>query len=315
MNSCCSLHFPRVAYEGGQRWLWNPITKKRLANRPEERVRLRMIDYLTLEAQIPAGRISQELTLLSNELGDKDRGMRADIVVYGGDMEPETLIECKSATVSLSKDSAVQISRYNEHVGARHLWLSNGHSDAIFTFENGELKRRRKPIYPSAMSVEDLRRETSYWVERGFIGRALDPNAQQWLTQVLQEFWDPSHEWAYGYVDLARSDMGVHASHYYQSIPLDDETDVALAFVSPNPEETLLVAILNQSQQTVAVFVTDLQDLWTAQPENTTIYTTQSQERASLLKHVPLKTDEINPMVISNLAGFYESWFRQLYLL
>ena len=315
MNSCCSLHFPRVVFEGGQRWLWNPITKKRLANRPEERVRLRMIDYLTLEAQIPAGRISQELTLLSNELGDKDRGMRADIVVYGGDMEPETLIECKSATVSLSKDAAIQISRYNKHVGARHLWLSNGHSDAIFTFENGELKQRRKPIYPSAYSVQELRSTPQYWIDRGFIATSLEEGATEWLTQVLQEFWDPSLEWGYGYVELSRADMGVHASHYYQSIPLDDDTDVALSIMSPNPKETVLVAILNQSQQTVAVFVTDLGALWDGESENTTIYTTHSQERASLLKHVPLKTDEINPMVISNLAGFYESWFRQLYLL
>jgi len=70
--------------------LWSPIQKQWVKNRPEERIRLRLIEYFLYECGISRNYIATEVPL---ELQKATRG-RADIVCFDSNHQPPCLIEC-----------------------------------------------------------------------------------------------------------------------------------------------------------------------------------------------------------------------------
>src|SRR5690625_7813436 len=89
MKSGAVTHFPQVVTRRGRKSLWNPVFRKPLVNRPEERVRLRIIDYLTYACGWLLSRISVALSLgLSHQAGQQ----RADILCYRREFQPRILI-------------------------------------------------------------------------------------------------------------------------------------------------------------------------------------------------------------------------------
>jgi hypothetical protein len=318
MDALCSRHFPRIVFREGARLLWNPVTRQAAVNRPEERVRLQMVDYLLLEAGISKNRISTEHALGRGGASDTDEEgrRRTDIVVFAEDLSQgavaDTLVECKSRSVAISDAAAVQIARYNQTVGARRLWLCNGLADHWFNLDEGGVHQSDTPPHPAVADLEEIRRTPGYWVERGFIADKSPEEVRTWLENVLIPFWEEDSEWKSGYLDLSRNQWDTRMSHYYRLIHVDDDTDIALGFVAPSPDQTWLIALMNKSQSNAGMIATCLEDLARGEKDNTFIHTINDKRTADLGDHIPLQPFRVNPMIIHNLPGFYGSWFRQI---
>ena len=51
---------------------------------------------------------------------------RADVVVFGPDMKPWIVVECKAPTVPLDEGVVAQVVRYNSVLGAPYVVVTNG---------------------------------------------------------------------------------------------------------------------------------------------------------------------------------------------
>jgi type I site-specific restriction-modification system R (restriction) subunit len=101
--------------------VYDPIRKKYLLATPEEWVRQLFISFLVSEKNIPLNKIAVEKQLVINSMQ-----RRFDIVVYGENFVPLTIIECKSPKVSISDDTFRQASAYNLELRAPFLIVTNG---------------------------------------------------------------------------------------------------------------------------------------------------------------------------------------------
>jgi len=110
VHSRSLTHYPINVYRDGEKRLRNPINKAHFKNLPEERVRLKTIEFLRHELNWSLTKISAETAV---DLDHKDHKSRADIICYDDDFKPKLLIECKAEQISLDDAVALQISRYN----------------------------------------------------------------------------------------------------------------------------------------------------------------------------------------------------------
>lgn len=101
--------------------VFDPVRRKFLVATPEEWVRQLFISFLVNEKNIPLSKIAVEKQLLINNMQK-----RFDIVVYGDDFSPLTIIECKSPKISISDDTFRQASLYNLELRAPFLIVTNG---------------------------------------------------------------------------------------------------------------------------------------------------------------------------------------------
>ena len=143
--------------------------------RPEEQVRLRVIEWLREECGIPVHRISSEL-LVKPRLKSSNAHKRADILAYCSDLKPFLLVECKAEDVKLNDNTALQAATYNEDIRAPFVMLTNGKEDYCFEVVAGSSIRRVSPRQfttetPDKPAVKP-RRDLEYWHKRGFAGSA-----------------------------------------------------------------------------------------------------------------------------------------------
>lgn len=307
-ESVCTSHFPVFRFGPDGKKLWDPVSRKERVNRPEERVRLRMVDYLTLQAGVSRNRIA-----LETPLRKQDHPLRrGDLLVYDSAFEPDLLIECKAASVPLDEKAAVQIARYNERVGARRLCLTNGVADMTYRVEPSGPVLLGDPPYPEQTSLRSIRSAPGYWVERGFIGAKTPLRARDWIRSVLDSFWEPGQGWSSGYFDLSGNPWKLDLSHYHRIEHLGEQGDLLLGILSPDSVTTWLVAIVGKSQSYAAMMITDLARLAEGGSDDTTLFTINEQRTLRLGGHVPLSPSNSNPMIVHNLPGFYGSWFNVL---
>lgn len=307
-DSVCTGHFPVFRFGPEGKRLWDPVTRKERVNRPEERVRLRMVEYLTGQAGLSRNRIALETPLRTPDQPLR----RGDLLVYDAAYEPDLLIECKAASVPIDEKAAVQITRYNERVGARRLCLTNGVTDLAYRVEPQGPVPHTDPLFPEAASLESLRSAPDYWIERGFIGRGSSPRTREWVAGVLQILWEPGHGWPSGYFDLSGNPWKLDLSHYHRIEHLGEEGDLLLGILSPDAKATWLVAIVGKSQSYAAMMITDLDKLVDGRRDDTTLFTINERRTIHLRDHVPLTPSSANPMLVHNLPGFYGSWFKVL---
>lgn len=107
-------------HEGKLR-LYDIIRKKYVAATPEEWVRQLFIQYLINEKNISKNSISIEKQLIINE-----KIKRFDIVIFGKNNFPKTIIECKSSKIALTNDVFQQAAIYNLALKAPFLIITNG---------------------------------------------------------------------------------------------------------------------------------------------------------------------------------------------
>lgn len=171
MASLIAHHFPIVRPRDAEKAWFNPVQKIRAADRPEERVRLRMVEFLLREAGFSPNRITTELPIKANR---DQTALRADILCFDAFLRPLLLIECKAESIRLDEKVAMQAAKYNSTVKAPYVMVTNGVRDLLFCIrEDGsvEFVDDFRVVFPA--SAESTR-TIEYWQERGFWGGVWD---------------------------------------------------------------------------------------------------------------------------------------------
>jgi len=272
MPSIADGQFPRFVWRDGKRRLWNPIYRKALVNRPEERVRLRIIEYL-LDTGWSKYRISTE-----EKLGDEPTRspLRTDIICYSGSFDPEILIECKAEEVNISEEAALQTARYNRTVGAPYLLLTNGRRDFWYQIEEDTVSSLARPPDRLDKESKKIDRSFRYWSERGFAGKQAGPGLREWLESALSNFWTgPGIETRY--LEFDSRPTGIPLSHYYGIRKFQHE-QLAVSFISTPAGDSNLYAVLNRDGQNTGLIEIHLDQLEERTGDSGLIFTERKQE-------------------------------------
>lgn len=111
----------RLRNTGTKPEVWDMLRRKWLVLTPEEWVRQHFIRFLTETRGIDPFRIVQE-----QQLCIEGFSLRADIVVYSRQAEPQLIVECKAAGVALTQEVFNQVAHYNIQLGVPYLVVTNG---------------------------------------------------------------------------------------------------------------------------------------------------------------------------------------------
>lgn len=120
----------------GRTEVFDPIRKKWLVLTPEERVRQQLILFLLNIKKTPISHLSVEKAITVNGMTK-----RYDLVVFGEDLKPQMVIECKAPEVEITQAVIEQAGRYNKTLRAPILGVTNGSTHYFFTidFETEEI--------------------------------------------------------------------------------------------------------------------------------------------------------------------------------
>lgn len=97
------------------------VRKKHLVLTPEEWVRQNLISYLNLDLGYPVS-----LMKIEKQVKGGNRIKRADLVICDSNGKANMLVECKSPSEKLNRETFFQVGRYNRHISASLLLISNG---------------------------------------------------------------------------------------------------------------------------------------------------------------------------------------------
>lgn len=228
--------------------LWNPIKRKALLFRPEELVRMRVIEYLLLETRISASRIAVEAPVPARH----SRG-RTDVVCYDAGFRPWILIECKAESVPPGQAAALQAAVYNRHVKAPYILLTNGYQDALYD-TRGELTPIPTESYPREIRKYKpfVSLNPEYWKGRGFLAGNLtgyDSGLSSFLAMLFH-----SGNLAYDYMSLSFPYDSMPLHHYYAMVeaPGPEKTVLALTMMALNRQDTLFCLFANREGNNIS---------------------------------------------------------------
>lgn len=266
MQSIAQFTYPQIVWKNGEKLLWNPIHRKALKNRPEERVRLRLIESL-IQAGWSKHRISTEESI--GTLGSS--AMRTDIICYNQQFKPVILIECKAEHIPISSGTAEQVARYNQKVGAPFLMMTNGVFDFWYQFEDDKVKSLKE--IPSILS-DSINQNYLFdaWCKRGFAGSKAAPLLRKWVEQFLPKIWHGADHKSIQYLKFNQELTDLNLNHYYHIKSFSKTRKIALTTVDTPFGGTRLIAILNKDQENKAVLEVNLDLLFDAQNGNTSLY-------------------------------------------
>lgn len=310
MDSIARNQFPQVVWRKGEKLLWNPIHRKVLKNRPEERVRLRVIEYL-LQAGWSKHRISTEESVSSQSEGE----LRTDIICYNQEFDPRILVECKAENIPISNKTGQQIARYNQNVQAPWLLMTNGLQDFWYRIdiENKDVTPTVAP--PEALGKVDADPDElnfEYWKKRGFAGEKALPALRKWLNPLLASFPSDEENTGVRYLRFKNSPTDLDISHYYRISPFEGDK-TALSFLSTAFGGTRLLAILNQAGENRAVAEINLDLLLEGEKPNTSTYSREGMQNFDISQHAKPFSDlsaqtNINDITLS-LHRFFNEHF------
>lgn len=117
--------------------VFDPLRRKEVELTPEERVRQAVILWLRDSCGIPFVRMMSEVPFEYNGLQ-----YRADIIVYGRDLSPEILVECKAPSVRIDQPVIEQVVRYTRVLKVKKIVVTNGTTTFFFEQDgNGYVRR------------------------------------------------------------------------------------------------------------------------------------------------------------------------------
>ncbi len=308
MKSVTQNHFPQVVFRNGKKMLWNPIERKPLVNRPEERVRLRLAEYLVLEAEWSKHRISIEAPV---EVSASTNPLRSDLIVYTDELEPHLLAECKAESVRLTKKTAIQTARYNTSVKAPFLLITNGITDYWFEILNGKPVLLDSPPVPAKAAPSVYQSEFKYWQNRGFAGSNSGTLIRKWCRRNLPVLWNPELPWQRHYLDIKREIVDLNLSHDYRIIRFDSDTRFAITLLGSEHGSSFFTAILNHQHQNIGVSITNLDLVAAGEKVNTTLYSSRDSFSLDIRKELPFEFNMDNPRIIENFPEFLHRYFKK----
>ncbi len=306
MDSIARNQFPQVVWREGEKLLWNPIHRKALKNRPEERVRLRTIEYL-LQAGWSKHRISTEESVSGQSEGE----LRTDIICYNQKFEPRILVECKAENIPISNKTGQQIARYNQNVQAPWLLMTNGLQDFWYRIdiENKDVTPMASP--PDLMGearASSAGNDFEYWNNRGFAGEKAKPALRKWLNPLLASF--PSNKEGTGvrYLQFKNSPTDLNISHYYRITSFEDGK-TALSFLATPFGGTRLLAILNRNGENRAVAEINLDLLFEGEKPNTSTYSREGVQNFDIAQHAEAFSDLSSETDIKDITHSIHRFF------
>lgn len=277
MLSKALSHFPQFRFRDGEKRLWNPILKKTFVNLPEERVRLKLIDFLTMEAGISNSRISFESPV--NLAGDKSKS-RTDIICYDKEFAPLLLTECKAPDIKLNDKAAIQVARYNQKVGAPFILVSNGLLDFWFEIKGEQIIQQEEIPQPFSPKAE-IQRPPIYWEERTFIGEKLKPEARVFVaTSCTELFGDPYQPVKFLNFDGFPKEFAL--GHYYRIFGIGEGVKIGISIAANAYGGTRLNVVLNEGGANTAFFTTSMDLIAEEVTNNTEIHSSKGISGADL---------------------------------
>ncbi len=111
----------RLKTEGDRSFIFCQVRKKYLVLTPEEWVRPNLVSYLNKDLGYPLS-----LMKIERQVKGGARIKRADLIICNNEGRSSILVECKAPTEKLTKETFFQLGRYNKHVEAELLLISNG---------------------------------------------------------------------------------------------------------------------------------------------------------------------------------------------
>ena len=128
----------KIRESGSRKEVFDPVRQKWVVMTPEEQVRQVFILYLLNIKQLPLSHLSVEHAVTVNGMTQ-----RYDLVVFGDDLKPWMMVECKAPHVKLTQKVADQAARYNNVLRAPYVCVTNGLERMVFRvdFETGVVSR------------------------------------------------------------------------------------------------------------------------------------------------------------------------------
>lgn len=296
MLSKAYIHYPQFRYRDEQKLLWNPILKRTFKNRPEERVRLQLIDYLILEANFSAHRISFESPV--KLVGEKSVS-RTDIICYTKDFEPHLLVECKAPDITLNEKTALQIARYNQQVGAPFLLVSNGMLDFWFHIEKEQVYQLSKipALFAPSSNTEY---SFSYWTQRAFAGNKSHPESRGFIRGLCRRLFKDTLK-PIKFLAFEDTPSELALTNYYRIFDQGDDYKIALTLSATPYGGSRLNAILHKDGANVAFLSTSLDLIAEHQPDNTHLQSAQGVITLDLKDRIDFNFDMNTSQLITGL--------------
>lgn len=297
MKSVAFDHFPRVAAGSNRFWLFNPILKKRYENRPEERVRLKWVEYILHQTDWKKSRIGFETPV---KVPQQKNILRADLILYSDEMKPSILVECKSDSVKLNQAAAEQAARYNTDLKANHLVLTNGIEDFWFEKTENEMEKSEN-IFEENSSFSGREKDIDYWQKRGFCSSKMDIATRDWLTSALHTFWSSDDEGRKQYLDFQKTVLPAPMNHYYKIFEIDSERRLAVSFIGCGTSDNYIVAILNFQGVNQGVFTVNLDRLPEDRSGSLSLIRGNTQKADIAGRTLPIEMEHFDAGQIKNL--------------
>lgn len=263
MGLLCEGHYPQMVFRNGKRMLWNPISRKPYVNRPEERVRLRTVEYLISEAGWSKNRISFELPVRLEHTTNKKR---ADLVCYNTNVEPVLLVECKAEQIATGQQVAEQIARYGSTIHTQWWLITNGVADHWFRIDSSQKPEYQRDVPPPFQSQgSNTNHAISYWQKRGFAGLHLPDQLSAWLREALNTYFGKPGT-SSRYLDFKSTPFNYPLAHYYfiTNVECAASYQTALTCSQSSDGTTYLTAVFNEGTQLKGALSIDLNMLFSS---------------------------------------------------
>lgn len=258
MKSQTIGHFPQVRFADGQKWLFNPVLKKRFANRPEERIRLQYVDFLLHQTNISHSRIGIEAPVRAES---SENTLRADLVLYTREMSAHTLIECKSERIKLNDKTAEQAARYNQSLKAEFLMITNGHEDYWYKNEDNSVVPLKKNPIETVKKTGETVYGSKYWIDRGFLDTSLPKKNTGAVSGFLNSMFMDSDDAAISYLTLPTDIAPILLDHYYRIYTVNSGQSLAVSTIRAQPDQTVLSVMMNKEGKNRGILWVPLRDL------------------------------------------------------
>lgn len=294
-------HFPQIVWRTGEKYLWNPFLRKKFKNRPEERVRLQVVEYL-LDMGWSKHRMSAEEGVASSQKGN----LRTDLICYTQDFKPFLLVECKSNEVNISNQTADQIAIYNKQVKAEYLLMTNGLSDFWYSF-NTQQKPQLLNEIPILLQPKTapVHKNFEYWTARGFAGTGAGAELRKWLEQILSKLYFNSE--SVHYLSFKKKIYELNLNHYYRLFAFG-KSRIALSYLATAFGDSRLIAIHNKNGENKAVMEINLDLLFKNEVPNASLYNTESKQNIDVEKELNFSIENFEMDIFTEkLFDFFES--------
>jgi hypothetical protein len=133
-------------------WVLDILRRKKVKLTPEEWVRQHVLYWLLNQTGYPASLLSVERKVHASS------GNRADVIGYGKQGTPLLLVECKAPGELISSITAMQAMKYNQHLDASFIWLTNGKMHTVLKVREGLEQPEALPVLPSFQEMSGQRK-------------------------------------------------------------------------------------------------------------------------------------------------------------